>query len=515
MPQICRLRNECLACENACVKQLIQKIGIAVYIVLLVSVTAKLFFEQELTSFLSYLKPKSVATAQTLTIGVSYPIVSIDPRANDVGSRMYALQVFEPLVRRTPSLDIESSLALSYGMLSPTEWEFRLRPNIHLHDDSILTADDVKKSIEHSRGETSGVSEMLSTVESVSVAGDSIRIHTALPDMLLPQKMASVLVFKRTDVGYIGTGAFRPVATSLEKFSNYWGPQPSFDRLTLVPLLTKKEKVSALSQNSVDILMNIPADVAADFSQKKYSLAVQPGIEADMLLMNMKGPLSDLAVRKAIQATINPNELTRFGHGYATVNNQLVPSAVFGFNPSISLVVNDLHIGKDLLLGAKEKISEPLVLDLPRGLETFGKTIATQLAQLGLLISVQNLTADELSTKIVQASSPFYFFGWQHELGDSLPFLASVLHSRDGAFGEFNGMNYHNKQVDSIIEEALKTSDPMLRREFQRQVMKIAVVDDAIAVPLFSPDTLYAVKNSVSFAPRVDGYVLASEIVVK
>lgn len=509
------MRNECSACENVVVKQLLKIFTICIYILVLVAVTGKLFFEQEFNAAFSFFGSHKLQNTRVLTIGVSYPIVSIDPRANDVGSRMYLLQAFEPLVRRTSSLELESSLALSFGMLSPTQWEFRLRPNVHFHDDTILTSDDVKNSIEHSRGETSGVSEMLSTVKSVEVMGDSIRLNTHEPDVLLPQKMASVLVFKRTENGYIGTGSYRPVATSLEKFSRYWGAQPAYEKLTLVPLLSKKEKLAALSSSSVDVLMNIPADVAGDFSQKNYTLAVQPGIESDMLLMNTTGPLSDVTVRKAIQATVDPKTLTRFGHGYATVNNQLVPTAVFGFNPSISLISGDAKAGQNLLHSTEKKIIDALALDLPLGLETFGKTVASQLSTIGILLNVNNFSGEELSTKIVQAASSFYFFGWQHDLGDSLPFLASVLHSRIGSYGEFNGMNYKNKQVDALIEEALKTSDPILRREFQRQVMKIAVVDDAIAVPLFSPDTLYAVKNGISFTPRVDGYVLARDFVVE
>lgn len=509
------MRNVCLACENAQVKHILKKLSIVVYVILLISITGKLFFEQQFTDFLSIFSLQQKSVAKNLTIGVSYPIVSNDPRANDVGSRMYLLQVFEPLVRRTSSLELESSLALSYGMLTPTLWEFRLRPSVHFHDDTLVTPEDVKKAIEHSRGNTSGVSEMLSTVESVAIVGDSIRIETNAPDVLLPQKMASVLIFKRTESGYIGTGPYRPIATSLERFSSYWGTKPTYETLTLKPLLSKQEKLSALAVSSVDVIMNIPADVAGDFSYTSYSLAVQPGVETDMLLMNTSGVLADSSIRKAVQTAIDPQTLTRFGHGFATVTNQLVPMAVFGFNPAISLRTADPQSAKILLSQRSTSSVDSITLDLPVGLESIGKTISAQLNAASIPHSVSYLSGEDLSTKIVHAASTFYFFGWQHDLGDSLPFLASVLHSRNGTFGEFNGMNYANKQVDALIEQALMTSDPALRRELQRQVMKIAVVDDAIAVPLFSPDSLYAVKKGIIFSPRVDGYVLANDFVVE
>lgn len=493
------------------------------YIAVFLIVTAKLFFEPQFNAMVHYIAPEKASKSQLLKIGVSDPIVSRDPRANDVGSRMYLLQVFEPLIRRTPTLELESSLALSYGMLSPNQWEFRLRPGVVFHDGSDMRPEDVKASLEYSREKKSAVNNLLSTISTIESKENTIIITTKEPDVLLPQKMASVLIFKQIKNDFIGTGPYYPGGINLNSgdskllnhFEDYWGGSTAYKQLALISTITKAQKLAALEQGSVDILMNIPADVALDFTVPNYRLVVEPGLETDMLFMNTQGVLGDLRLRKILQAALEPATLVRFAHGFATVADQLVTSSIFGYNPSLSLPLGNMKVAQDL---KKQLLSEEpieLIITLPKGLESVGNAIAAQFAKIQISLSSKIISGQELNKKIVQSSLPFYFFGWKHELGDSLPFLASVLHSRTELYGEFNGMNYANPRVDSLIEEALKTSDPARRRELQREVLTIALVDDAIAIPLFSPDVLFAVKDGVTFSPRVDGYVLASDFVLQ
>ena len=145
-------------------------------------------------------------------------------------------------------------------------------------------------------------------------------------------------------------------------------------------------------------------------------------------------------------------------------------------------------------------------------IEVFGDAIKKQLAQIGLAVTTRFSSPHELGFQILSGKSDFFFFGWRNDLGDASDFLTAVVHRRAGDLGHFNGRNYSNSEVDRLIEESVATVEQDVRLLKMREAMKIITEDDIIGVPLFSPDVLYAVSNKLSWKPRVDGFILASEV---
>jgi peptide/nickel transport system substrate-binding protein len=104
---------------------------------------------QALLAGASVLLLSTVATAQTLTIGVRAGPDSIDPHFTATGTHAEALKhVFDTLVWSGDRLQLEPGLATSWRVVDSTTWEFKLRPNVKFHDGSPFTAEDVKFSIE-------------------------------------------------------------------------------------------------------------------------------------------------------------------------------------------------------------------------------------------------------------------------------------------------------------------------------------------------------------------------------
>jgi len=56
-------------------------------------------------------------------------------------------QIYEPLVGRDEKFQLEGRLAVSWAMVEPKVWRFKLRPNVKFHDGTPFTADDVIFSI--------------------------------------------------------------------------------------------------------------------------------------------------------------------------------------------------------------------------------------------------------------------------------------------------------------------------------------------------------------------------------
>jgi len=452
---------------------------------------------------------------ETLRIGLPDQADTLNPFANDSASRARLLNVYEGLTRIDRDLKIEPGLAISYGALDNVMWEFRLRPEVYFHDGGRVTVDDVIFSLDSARKSSSGVKDLLSTVDVIQKGGDDMfYIKTREPDPLLPSKLAFVFVVSKT--AGVGTGSYEIKKNEngileLQRFEKYWGERPSYKNVVLKTISKKDEKIASLEKRDIDILAQLPADMGSGFSFKDFELQKQPSLEVNFLVFNFNGVLKDREIRSAVKMALDKQKLISLAQGFAESATQFVANGIFGYDPEIKEVKNaDLparQAGTEKLAGIKLK------LDLPRGLESFGKALEKQLAAVGVDSDIEFLAPSPLAKKIQSGdSADIYFFGWSTELGDAFDFLTSVAHSKVGEFGAFNGSNYSNPETDKLIESAQKTMKSSERLNYLRSAMRLITEEDIIGVPLFSPEILYAVSKDVKWKPRVDGYVLAQDV---
>ncbi|KKT73253.1 MAG: hypothetical protein UW70_C0088G0006, partial [Candidatus Peregrinibacteria bacterium GW2011_GWA2_44_7] len=219
-------------------------------------------------------------------------------------------------------------------------------------------------------------------------------------------------------------------------------------------------------------------------------------------------------LREAVSLVLDKERLAQLVQGFATPADQFVSNGIFGFDPSIPSQKVDLVKARELVKQVSPNSPVEVTLDLPKGLDVFAATIKADLKAIDINVTPNFLTSSELSKKIVQHQSEFYFFGWRSDLGDASDFLTAVVHSPSEDFGQFNGGNYSNSEVDRLIELSRQVINTQSRLEKLRAVMHTITVDDIIGVPLFSPESLYAVSTRLNWKPRVDGYILAQEVKV-
>lgn len=480
----------------------------AIYLLLLLGLSGKLFFEDKFDAYLDRTLRifRKTDMAETLIIGYSEPIVSLSPLTNDTGSRSRLLHVFEPLVRQNANLQIEPSLAVSFGSIDPLIWEFRIRPGVFFHDSSALALGDVTAALDEARtAPASGVRDLLGTVENIAAVDSEIfRITTKKPDPLLLQKLSSVLISKAGK----GTGPYKILKNEsgelmLNRFEQYWGERPDFQKVILKTFAKKQEKLEALGSGSVDIVANVPPDSAKNFQFPKFELVTRPSLEVNFLAFHFGKTFAKKELREAVWAALDPAELSKLASGFASPVNQFVGNGIFGFDPEIPARARNSEKLRDSVF---------VELDLPSGLEIFGKKVKLELKSIGFDVKLNFLPPQKLAAKIQSRESEFYFFGWRSELGDSGDFLSAAVHSPAGSYGGFNGGDYRNPEVDRLIEQSEQTVDPAERLKLLRAAMRKITVEDVIGVPLFSPEVLYGVSRKLKFTPRVDGYVLAQEV---
>jgi len=74
--------------------------------------------------------------------------------------------------------------------------------------------------------------------------------------------------------------------------------------------------------------------------------------------------------------------------------------------------------------------------------------------------------------------------------------------------------NYHNADLDGMVDEAQRTMDDKKRLEIYQRVNKLWI-DDAAAVPLYQQVDLYGASKRLNWKARSDEQIKAFEMSIK
>lgn len=461
-----------------------------------------------------------------IAIGYALPIASLEPTLFDAVTRGRLVSVYEGLVRTDRNLKIQPAIAITWGLIDPLTWEFKLRPEVKFHNGKTLIPQDVIASIDRALHDpASQLTSLINTIEQVNIVdSNTIRIKTKRPDPLLLNKLSVVFIFPKDYGNFeqpVGTGPYLVSSNDkdklvLKQFDLYYGPKPVFQEVVLQTILDKEDRIMALKNGAVQMLVDVPP---AFIDQLKSDFIVKsvPSLEVNFLMFNLEDSvLKNKELRDVLRSAIDRNGFIDFAGGFARPVGQFVSSGVFGFNPKITNVVLDAVKAKKKVDQIYDSLLEPqkLTLDFPEGLEIIGQYLQGQVREFGLDLELNPLSNSALQDKILKGTSQFYYLGWRSELGDASDFLQAIAHSKDknGLYGNFNGANYMNPMVDELIEASQYDLNPKTRLKNLQEVMRIIVEDDVIGIPLFEADTLFAFNKNIHFEPRVDGYIHAYEI---
>ena len=122
-----------------------------------------LFFQKEFFELKDQYFPSDIVeedktiSDKKIKIAYAFNFQGYEPTLFDPNTRTRILNMYEGLVGTDRNLQIESRLALSWGRVHDTIWEFKLRPNVKFHDGTDLDADDVvtsfKRAMENKKSE--------------------------------------------------------------------------------------------------------------------------------------------------------------------------------------------------------------------------------------------------------------------------------------------------------------------------------------------------------------------------
>ncbi len=441
------------------------------------------------------------------------------PLSYEAKNRKFFANLYEPLVKFDGTFNTDSALAVSWGRLDDTTWDFHLRHDVYFHDGKIFTAADVVYSINLARGETSELQPLLSTILSVEQTDeDRISITTSSPDPLLLNRLTYVYMVPEATTDFslpIGTGPYRVHEFAqddlvLERFNDYWGPLAYFPEVHLRTVADPEERVKALENNTVQVLANVPPQSAEELKAQGLVVTDFPSLEVSYLILNQSRIFADENLRAAVNAALATDYAERLGGGYLMGTSQFAATGIEGYSKTAPQREQNLEIAQELRALVQGPVT--VTLDIPEGLEILGEAIRSDLAAIDIQVTVNVLTATALQDKIEASLSDFYFFGWKYDLADSGDFFEAVAHSKVGSYGQFNGAAYADAELDLLIEKAATEFGLMERRQFITQI-EAQLNSDMAIVPLFESKTLYAFHAPLLWSSRLDGQLWVSDLV--
>ena len=514
--------------------------------------------------------PASGLAAQELRVGLASEPSSADPHFHNLGpNNQLRRNVFESLVGTDEAQQLFPLLAESWRPLDDTRWEFKLRQGVSFSDGSAFDAYDVIYSVCRIPGVPDSPS--LFTTYTKAIKGfevpdpHTLIVHTEAPYPLLPTEFSTwgIISAKANgvdgasiafspegcgDIPYpatqafndgsaaIGTGPFlmtsfrRGEGVELARNPGYWGEPAPWEKVTMKPLTSAGPRVAALFAGDVDLIENPPLQDLPRIAAES-GLSVVQGISNRVIYIHFdhaqeptpmvtgtdgKNPLKDARVREALSIAINRDAIVeRIMGGVAVAAGELLPFGMFGAHEKGDMPppAFDADRAKALLAEAGYPDGFGITLGTPNDRYINDAQVAQAVAQMwsriGVPTEIDASTASTFFSRRNKFEFSVYLAGWGAGTGEMSSPLKALLATKDKTrgYGATNAGQYSNPEMDALLSEALATVDDAKRQELLREASRVAMADWAI-IPLHFEVTPWAMKATLSYAPRVDQYTL-------
>ena len=489
------------------------------------------------------------ALARDLVIGRVAEQSSIDPHFNNAGNDTPTRKfIYDSLVDFDAKQNMYGTLALSWETVDPLTWIVHLRPNVKFHNGDVLTAEDVKFSIDRVPTVPNSPSswERLRGDISVEVVDDlTVKVTSATPSPLLIEQFGQIPIISKSaaenaetsdfndGVAAIGTGPYKYVSwtrrdnVKFSRFDDYWGGKPEWDNVTMRFIPNAAARVAALLSGDVDVIDAVPIQdiprIENDPNLRVWStptvrityLVMDQGRDVTPFLTDTNGkpltenPLRDQRVRSALSKLIDRETLVARVAGGGSPAGQLIPKGQCGYNDSIEPTALDVDGAKALLAEAGYPDGFGLTIHASNDRFPQDAAVAQAIAQMWARggIKINDVVTLPFATFTANATKQEYSV-YQYAYNGSAPGATEALRAMLGTYDLSRGMGgvnrgrYSNADIDAKLEQASEEFDEATSCQLLEDAMKIGM-DDVGVIPTYMQQSNWATKADVVFEPAV------------
>ncbi|MXV62241.1 peptide ABC transporter substrate-binding protein [Natronorubrum sp. JWXQ-INN-674] len=481
--------------------------------------------------------------ADELTITLSQFPDTIDPLDHITGDYFDVYDhIYEPLFDFEPGEGIFSRVVDDWEIQEGEGvTELYLRDDVVFHNGDDLTAEDIAWTIERTVDPDMGV---VSDIGSFGLG--SIEGAEALDDTTVAVEYGAAPGLAEFEFGnyarainrewaienhdaeneaisgadaedFNGTGPYEVVDFTsgeeivLERFDNYWGDEPPFERVTFNADGESSGRVNSLETEETDLTINIlPEDVAT--VQDADGVEIRRVTSFRNIFCPMKNtvePFDSQEFRQAMNYAVdNESIVDEILSGYGEARGQPVAPGINGFNDDIEPYEQDLGTAESLVEESGYGDMD-IELTVPQGRylndAEVGETVADQIDQLDNVNCDANIVdfgvvsdANSAGVDPDTIEIPFYLIGWGTITGDTDYGVQGFFTIPDNEARTFD-----DEELSDAILESQQIEDPDERREQLEDVNELAH-EKAPFLFLHTQESIYGVREDIQWEPRED-----------
>lgn len=478
------------------------------------------------------------AADATLTIGIAKEPAKLNPvLIPGVFGEAVAGNIFDTLVSFKESAASPAPALAESWVISPDgkTYTFKLRKDVKFHNGMALSAKDVKYTIEAIKdpANASPSKEFFAPVESVTVVDDytvtlnlkdsyaplllAIGSHTS---GILPSELVAKVGMDEFDRHPVGTGAFKFVEwlpderIVLEKNSDYFLGAPNVDKVVFRPIPKPEVMAAEIESGGIDIAHRLlPQDVKRLASSDRVQVMTIPGLGNSYVGFSFtKAPFSDVRFRKAIYHAVPFDPaIAGIWKGVGERSYSWIPTGVFpedtDYMKSHALAYDPAK-AKDLFAELKKDglLKDGFEFSIYTSQNPFrvkmATAIATELRKYDIKAKVESLEWGTLFPILKGDDCGLYVMGWG-SVPDPDRWTYKLFHTGSS----MNFSKYSKPEIDKALEEGRTLVDVSERGEQYKTIMRTALAQDYIHIPLVFKNVTAVTGNNVKdFKPSPQDY---------
>lgn len=433
-----------------------------------------------------------------ITIGIRQDIEdSLDPhKAVAAGTEEILFNMYDGLVNPDSEGNLVDALAESHTISEDGRvYTFTLRQNVKFHDGSLVTAEDVKYSIDRCADTSNGgpLVAAFSAIESVNILDDrTVEVVLKEPDMDFLPYMTNAVIPKANanpESNPIGTGAYKFSSRApqeyfiMEKFDDYWGTPANIDKVTLKVIANTDAIVTNLNGGAIDMFYRVTLAQAQQLSDDFEVLEGTQNLVQAMYLNNAAKPFDDIRVRQALCYAVDPQgimDIMSDGKG-TQVGTSMIPAMKKYYMEELNhLYDDDLDKAKELLAEAGYPDGFSFTLTVPSNYQQHvdcAQIIVEQLKRINVTVNIQLV---EWETWLSDVYKDRNYEATVVGL-DASSLTAAAMLRRFESTASNNFVNYSNETYDEVFAKALSSVDEDEKTEYYKECERI-LAEDAVNV---------------------------------
>ena len=465
------------------------------------------------------------AEANELVVGIAQDLdSSLDPHKTvKAGTREVMFNVFEGLMKPTPSGDLTPAIAENYTVSEDRmTYTFTLREGVQFHNGDAVTAEDVKYSLERCAAATeTGIVqvEAFSVIQSIDIPDEkTVAITISEPSNEFISYLTTAILpadYTEQDTKPVGTGPFKFVSRTaqdaivLERFDGYWGTPAQLDKVTLKIMENADSLMMSMQSGAIDLTAHLTSDqmaqLEADFNVAEGTMNL---VQA-MYLNNAVKPFDDVRVRQALSYAVDKQQIIDLAFdGYGSpIGSSMYPAFGKYFDDSLTnYYTHNVEKAKSLLAEAGYPDGFEMTITVPSNYKPHMDTaevLVQQLAEVGVKATIQPIEWESWVSDV--------YAGRQFQATvvgvDASNMTARALLERFNSQAGNNFINYSDSGYDALFAQALASYDDAEQTAIYKQMLA-NLTENAANVYIQDLADLVAVRKGVEGVTFYPIYVL-------